>query len=131
MNNLSFLLTLSYNVRLAFSLFLIFPQQHRILLLGHCCMYFILFCVFVYLICYSKKKRSCELFTLSILGRLATPVEKDSINLSKTLMFPRMQKNQLHSLRYTKDIIDFSGYLRQAWPNAKICKKGSINLQKI
>ena len=57
MNNLSFLLTLSYNVRLAFSLFLIFPQQHRILLLGHCCMYFILFYVFVYLICYRKKTK--------------------------------------------------------------------------
>ena len=61
MNNLSFLLTLSHNVRLAFSLFLIFPQQHRILLLGHCCMYFILFYVFVYLICYRKKKNLyCE-----------------------------------------------------------------------
>ena len=60
MNNLSFLLTLSYNVRLAFSLFLIFPQQHRILLLGHCCMYFILFYVFVYLICYRKKKKCLE-----------------------------------------------------------------------
>ena len=58
MNNLSFLLTLSYNVRLAFSLFLIFPQQHRILLLGHCCMCFILFYVFVYLICYRKKKNN-------------------------------------------------------------------------
>ena len=57
MNDLSFLLTLSYNVRLAFSLSLIFPQQHRILLLGHCCMYFILVYVFVYLICYRKKKK--------------------------------------------------------------------------
>ena len=57
MNNLSFLLTLSYNFRLAFSLFLISPQQHQILLLGHCCMYSILCYVFVYLICYRKKKK--------------------------------------------------------------------------
>ena len=60
MNNLSFLLALSYNVRLAFSLFLISPQHYRILLLGHCCMYFILFYVFVYLICYRKKKIELE-----------------------------------------------------------------------
>ena len=35
--------------------------------------------------------RYCKLI-LGILGRLATPVKKDSINLLKTLMFPCMQK---------------------------------------
>ena len=36
--------------------------------------------------------RYCKLVILGILGRLATPVKKDSINLLKTLMFPCMQK---------------------------------------
>ena len=36
--------------------------------------------------------RYCKLVILSILGRLATPVNKDSINLLKNLMFPCMQK---------------------------------------
>ena len=36
--------------------------------------------------------RYCKLVILCILGRLATPVKKDSINLLKILMFPCMQK---------------------------------------
>ena len=36
--------------------------------------------------------RYCKLVILGILGRLATPVKKDSINLLNTLMFPCMQK---------------------------------------
>ena len=36
--------------------------------------------------------RYCKLVILGILGRLATPVKNDSINLLKTLMFPCMQK---------------------------------------
>ena len=36
--------------------------------------------------------RYCKLVILGILGRLTTPVKKDSINLLKTLMFPCMQK---------------------------------------
>ena len=36
--------------------------------------------------------RYCKLVILGILGRLATPVNKDSINLLKNLMFPCMQK---------------------------------------
>ena len=36
--------------------------------------------------------RYCKLVILGILGRLATPAKKDSINLLKTLMFPCMQK---------------------------------------
>ena len=36
--------------------------------------------------------RYCKLVILGILGRLATPVKKDSISLLKTLMFPCMQR---------------------------------------
>ena len=57
---------------------------------------------------------------LGILGMMAKLVKNDSINLSKTLMFPCIQKfNCIPNFvpEISQRFIQFSEYFRQAWPN--------------
>ena len=58
----------------------------------------------------------CKLAILGNLGMLTTPVKNDSIKV-KRIMIKKSTPFLTLFLRCHKDIINFSGYFRHAWPN--------------